>query len=89
VAGFLTGGEVLLEGVRIDHMGAQIEKLKEAGAKVEILGIDRVKVCGDGRPEPLEISTAEYPGFPYRHASPVYGALCGGKGHLPHNGKHL
>jgi UDP-N-acetylglucosamine 1-carboxyvinyltransferase len=64
VAGFLTGGEVLLEGVRIDHMGAQIEKLKEAGAKVEILGIDRVKVCGDGRPEPLEISTAEYPGFP-------------------------
>jgi len=64
VAGFITKGDVILEGVRIDHMGSQLEKLKEAGAKVEVLGLDRIRVVGDGQIRPLEIATSEYPGFP-------------------------
>jgi len=64
VAGFITKGDVILEGVRIDHMGSQLEKLKEAGAKVEVLGLDRIRVVGDSQIEPLEIATSEYPGFP-------------------------
>ncbi|WP_448587729.1 UDP-N-acetylglucosamine 1-carboxyvinyltransferase [Thermocrinis sp.] len=64
VAGFITGGDVVLEGVCLEHIGGQLEKLKEAGAVVEILGLDRIRVRGDGRIEPLEVETREYPGFP-------------------------
>jgi len=64
VAGFITGGDIVLEGVCPKHMGNQLEKLKEAGAKIELLGLDRIRVIGDGKINPLEISTSEYPGFP-------------------------
>ncbi|MCS7170842.1 MAG: UDP-N-acetylglucosamine 1-carboxyvinyltransferase [Aquificaceae bacterium] len=64
VAGFLTGGDVLLEDVRVEHMGSVIEKLKEAGAEVDILSLGSLRVKGGGVVKPLSISTAEYPGFP-------------------------
>ncbi|MEN3028602.1 MAG: UDP-N-acetylglucosamine 1-carboxyvinyltransferase [Aquificaceae bacterium] len=64
VAGFLTGGEVVLEDVRIEHLGNIIEKLREGGAVVDILSLNSLRVKGGGSIEPLSISTAEYPGFP-------------------------
>ncbi|WP_448583326.1 UDP-N-acetylglucosamine 1-carboxyvinyltransferase [Thermocrinis sp.] len=64
VAGFITGGDVVLEGVCPEHMGSQLEKLKEAGAVIEILGLDKIRVIGNSKINPLEISTSEYPGFP-------------------------
>ncbi|MDW8031960.1 MAG: UDP-N-acetylglucosamine 1-carboxyvinyltransferase [Aquificaceae bacterium] len=64
VAGFLTGGEVVLEDVRVEHLGNIIEKLREAGALVDILSLNSLRVKGGGNIEPLSISTAEYPGFP-------------------------
>ena len=64
VAGFITGGDVILEGVRPEHMGSQLEKLREAGAVIEIIGLNKLRVIGKGKIYPLEISTSEYPGFP-------------------------
>ncbi|RMH05184.1 MAG: UDP-N-acetylglucosamine 1-carboxyvinyltransferase, partial [Aquificota bacterium] len=64
VGAFITQGDVVLEGVRVEHMGSLIEKLKEAGAKVELPAKDRIRVRGEERPKPLTISTSEYPGFP-------------------------
>ncbi len=64
VAGFLTGGDIVLEDLRIEHLGSVIEKLKEAGAKVDILSLNSLRVRGGDSIKPLCISTAEYPGFP-------------------------
>ncbi|EDP74470.1 UDP-N-acetylglucosamine 1-carboxyvinyltransferase [Hydrogenivirga sp. 128-5-R1-1] len=64
VASLLTGGEVELENVLPEHLGAVIGKLEEAGARVERLGADRLRVVKVGELKPLEIITEEYPGFP-------------------------
>ncbi|MFN4319222.1 MAG: UDP-N-acetylglucosamine 1-carboxyvinyltransferase [Aquificaceae bacterium] len=64
VAGFITGGDIELEDLRVEHLGSVMEKLKEAGADVEILSLDRIRVKGGKEIEPLCISTMEYPGFP-------------------------
>ncbi len=87
VASFLTDGEVILEGVRMEHMGAQIEKLKEAGARVEILSMDQIRVCGNGKPNPLDIATAEYPGFPTDMQAQfmVLCAVANGTSHITEN----
>ncbi len=64
VASLLTGGEVLLENVNLNHMGAVLKVLEEIGGRVESLGPDRVKVVRKGAFSPAEVITAEYPGFP-------------------------
>ncbi|MFN3870515.1 MAG: UDP-N-acetylglucosamine 1-carboxyvinyltransferase [Aquificaceae bacterium] len=64
VAGFLTGGEVILKDTRVEHLGSVIEKLREAGARVDILSLDSLRVSSKGEIMPLSISTGEYPGFP-------------------------
>lgn len=64
VAGFLTNGDLILEDVRVEHLGSIIEKLREAGSEVEILSLRSLRVRGGNSIEPLSISTAEYPGFP-------------------------
>jgi UDP-N-acetylglucosamine 1-carboxyvinyltransferase len=65
VAGFMTKGDVELENVRVDHLGSIIEKLKEAGACIEVHAIDRIRVYSKvNSVMPLSISTLEYPGFP-------------------------
>lgn len=65
VAGFITKGDVELENVRVDHLGSVIEKLKEAGACIEVCATDRIRVHSKGNSiRPLSISTLEYPGFP-------------------------
>ncbi len=63
VAGVLTDGEVELENVIPEHLGAVIEKLKYAGAEVEMLE-GGVRVRRKGELRPLEIVTEEFPGFP-------------------------
>lgn len=64
VAGFITGGDVIIEDIRVDHLGSIIEKLKEAGAHVDLLDLRSLRVRGLEKAKPLSISTAEYPGFP-------------------------
>ncbi len=65
VAGFMTGGDIELENVRVEHLGSVIEKIREAGACVEILAPDKLRVRSEGDGiRPISISTSEYPGFP-------------------------
>ncbi len=64
VAAVLTDGDVILEGVEPKHMKAVLEKLSEAGARIDNLGGGRVRVRKGSRTSPLEITTREYPGFP-------------------------
>jgi len=76
VAAALTDGDLILEGVELNHMGAVVEKLSEWGALVEDLGGGRVRVRRGNRTKPLEIITEEYPGFPTDMQAQMMVLLC-------------
>ncbi|MFN0066115.1 MAG: UDP-N-acetylglucosamine 1-carboxyvinyltransferase [Limisphaerales bacterium] len=63
VAAAVTRGEVTLKGARADHLHAVLDKLREAGVKVERRGPDLV-VKGVRRLKPVDITTQPYAGFP-------------------------
>jgi UDP-N-acetylglucosamine 1-carboxyvinyltransferase len=63
VAAAATGGEVTLRGARPDHLHAVLDKLREAGVKVERSGQD-LKISRHGRLHPVDITTLPYSGFP-------------------------
>ncbi|MGA3136253.1 MAG: UDP-N-acetylglucosamine 1-carboxyvinyltransferase [Terracidiphilus sp.] len=64
VAGAITGGDLLVANCNPAHLSAVIAKLEEAGASVDILGPETVRVRGGGQLRAADISTEEYPGFP-------------------------
>jgi UDP-N-acetylglucosamine 1-carboxyvinyltransferase len=64
VAGAITGGDLIVADCNPAHLGAVIAKLREAGARIDLLGPDTVRVRVDGRLRAADISTEEYPGFP-------------------------
>lgn len=57
------GGEVLLRQARADHLDAVIDKLREAGARIEA-GADWIRVAASGRLKAQSFRTSEYPAFP-------------------------
>jgi UDP-N-acetylglucosamine 1-carboxyvinyltransferase len=63
VAGALPGGDVTVKGFVPGHLDALVEKLRACGATVES-GEGGVRVVGDGRPRPVDLRTAPFPGFP-------------------------
>jgi UDP-N-acetylglucosamine 1-carboxyvinyltransferase len=64
VAGAITGGDVKVADCNPEHLRAVIAKLEEAGAMIEVIGTDAVRVRSDGHLKAADISTEEYPGFP-------------------------
>jgi UDP-N-acetylglucosamine 1-carboxyvinyltransferase len=64
VAGAITKGDLIVANCNPEHLGAVIAKLQEAGARVDILGPESVRVRADGDLRAADISTEEYPGFP-------------------------
>jgi UDP-N-acetylglucosamine 1-carboxyvinyltransferase len=63
VAAAATKGEVTLTNVRTDHLQAVLDKLREAGVKLEPRGTT-LTVKRGGRLKPVDITTLPYPGFP-------------------------
>ncbi len=62
-AAVMTGGTITLERVIPAHFEASLRKLEEAGASV-VREHDEVTVSGRGRPQPCDVSTEVFPGFP-------------------------
>ena len=58
-----TGGDVVLKNGRAEHLDAVIDKLHEAGAKVEAVD-GGMRVTSQGRLKAQGFRTTEYPGFP-------------------------
>jgi UDP-N-acetylglucosamine 1-carboxyvinyltransferase len=56
------GGKVRLTGAAPDTVGATVEKLLEAGARIA-LGADSIEIEMDARPRSVSLTTAPYPGF--------------------------
>lgn len=63
IAAAATDGEITLLGSRPDHMHAVLDKLREAGVKVERHG-PALTVRRGSRLKPVDITTLPYAGFP-------------------------
>lgn len=63
VAAVVTQGDILVTHCEPHHMDAVLDKLREAGADLDI-GRDWVRVRMTGRPKPVSIRTVPHPGFP-------------------------
>jgi UDP-N-acetylglucosamine 1-carboxyvinyltransferase len=63
IAACATGGRVVLDAARSDHMDLVLAKLVDAGA--DILATERgIAVSMEGRPRAVDLVTLPYPGFP-------------------------
>ena len=63
VAAAITGGELMLDGARADHLGAFLDACRQAGAEVELLS-GGIRIGGQPPFRPVQIRTEIYPGFP-------------------------
>jgi UDP-N-acetylglucosamine 1-carboxyvinyltransferase len=63
LAGVITGGEVTVRGVILEHLDALLAKLEEAGATV-VRKEAEVKACAKNRLHSINVKTLPYPGFP-------------------------
>ncbi len=63
VAAAACGGDVRLTGAAPDTLDTVLDKLREAGASVEV-GADWIRVRGNGRPRAVSLRTAPHPAFP-------------------------
>jgi UDP-N-acetylglucosamine 1-carboxyvinyltransferase len=63
IAAAATNGEVTLHGARADHLHAVLDKLNDAGVRVERKG-SAITVRRGGRLKPVDITTLPYSGFP-------------------------
>ena len=62
-AAVAAGGDVFVKGARAEHLDAVIEKLREAGAIVDV-DASGIRIRADARPRAVSFRTSEYPGFP-------------------------
>ncbi|MCM8811971.1 MAG: UDP-N-acetylglucosamine 1-carboxyvinyltransferase [Candidatus Omnitrophica bacterium] len=75
LAAAVTGGELIIQGARPDHLGAVIDKMKEAG--IEIKGQDgSLKVSPRKRLRPVDVTTLPYPGFPTDMQAQMMALMC-------------
>jgi UDP-N-acetylglucosamine 1-carboxyvinyltransferase len=63
IAAAATNGEVTIRGARPEHLQAVLDKLREAGVKVERSG-SALKIWRNGRLKAVDITTLPYSGFP-------------------------
>jgi UDP-N-acetylglucosamine 1-carboxyvinyltransferase len=63
VAAALAGTEVTLRRVNADHLNAVTNAISDAGFRLNIQR-DSITVFGNGAPQPVQLITEPYPGFP-------------------------
>jgi UDP-N-acetylglucosamine 1-carboxyvinyltransferase len=63
VAGAITGGDVTVTGCNVEHVGALVAKLQQAGVEVTQPAADSVRVRATGSLRSVDMTTEEYPGF--------------------------
>ena len=63
IAAAATNGHVTLRGARADHLHAVLDKLSDAGAKIDRSGPD-LTITRNSRLKPVDITTLPYSGFP-------------------------
>jgi UDP-N-acetylglucosamine 1-carboxyvinyltransferase len=79
VAAAATFGDVLVEGVTLEHLAALAQKMRQAGVTVEREGRG-VRVVGKGPFTPTDITTAPHPGFPTDMQAQFMVLMCAAEG---------
>ena len=74
-----TGGKIVLNDVRIEHISPIIHKLEEAGNKI-FVEKNKMIIEGAKRLKAVDIKTMPYPGFPTDMQSLFVSMLCTAKG---------
>jgi UDP-N-acetylglucosamine 1-carboxyvinyltransferase len=75
IAGAITGGDVTVRGCRAEHIYSLLEKLDEAGLKVETEP-DYVRVCSNGGIRSRDVETNPYPGFATDFQAQYMALMC-------------
>lgn len=75
MAGAITNGDVELQGARMDHMQAVVDRLRRVGVIVE-RGEKGLSISSARRLEPIDITTQPYPGFPTDLQAQLMALLC-------------
>ena len=75
IAAAATNGEVTMSNVRLDHLMAVVDKLREIGVTVERDNGSAV-VSSARRLEPADVTTQPYPGFPTDLQAQLLTLLC-------------
>jgi UDP-N-acetylglucosamine 1-carboxyvinyltransferase len=79
IAAAMTKGDIEIEACRQEHLGALIEKLESAGAKIRIT--DRsLSIKGPDVIESTDIRTAPFPGFPTDLQAQFMALMCIARG---------
>ncbi len=64
MAAAMTGGDVMLQGAKAEHLKAALDALEHAGATIDASN-EGLRIRRNGGPIlPVDISTAPFPGFP-------------------------
>lgn len=63
IAGALCGGKIRIENVEPEHFAALTARLEDAGTKVKV-GKDSIDLTAPKSLDPVDVTTAVYPGFP-------------------------
>ena len=63
LAAAISQGEVVLTDCVPEHVAALIYKMGQAGADIEEVGHNALRVRCDARPKAVDVTTEEYPGF--------------------------
>ncbi|MBU3741650.1 MAG: UDP-N-acetylglucosamine 1-carboxyvinyltransferase [Candidatus Kapabacteria bacterium] len=63
IAGAMTKGDLTLENVEPLHLSAELQALQDAGCTIDTTA-NSIRVRMDANPEPVDITTTPYPGFP-------------------------
>ena len=79
VSSAITGGEITLKKVNVNHIAPLLEKLTEAGCKIQIK-TDEVKLKAQKRLKAVNIRTMPYPGFPTDMQAIMAACLCTASG---------
>ncbi|RME41832.1 MAG: UDP-N-acetylglucosamine 1-carboxyvinyltransferase [Planctomycetota bacterium] len=75
MAGAITNGDLELEGARIDHLLAVVDRLRYIGVIVEKTETG-LAVSSARRLEPVEVTTQPFPGFPTDLQAQLMALLC-------------
>ena len=78
-AAAITGGDILLQQVKEEHLTPVIAKLAECNVKTEVT-TEGLRVYRKGKLNPLQLKTMPYPGFPTDMQAPFMSLLAVAKG---------
>jgi UDP-N-acetylglucosamine 1-carboxyvinyltransferase len=80
IAAAMTGGRLLLRNMDLSHLTAVVDRLDEAGVRIEPQLDGGVVVSAAGPLKPTEMTTQPYPGFPTDLQAQLMAMLCCAEG---------